>query len=112
MPEASAEEEGWDAHAATGNEEEGRETDAAATENDSDYFEEEGDDTTEVLAQTVWLVIAEVPTRLLRRERRRWRQGRTGRHKCSPTSQMLSLRSRQVAYHWRLDRWPQGTACK
>ena len=52
MPEASDEEEGWDAHAATGNEEEGWEADAAATGNveegqESEYFEEEGDDTTD-----------------------------------------------------------------
>ena len=52
MPEASDEEEGRDAHAATGNEEEGQEADAAAIGNEeegqeSEYFEEEGDDTTD-----------------------------------------------------------------
>ena len=67
--------------------EEGREADAAATGNESDYFPEEGDDTTDGGGTDRTAGGSGGAARLLRRRRRsRWRQGRTGRRKCLPTS--------------------------
>ena len=58
------------------------------------------------VATTRMVVVA--ATRPLRSRRNK---GGIGHRKCSPTSQTRSLRSRQVAYQWRLRSLPKGTAC-
>ena len=112
MPEASEEARDADA-AATGNEGEGREADAAATGNESDYFPEEGDDTTDGggTDRTAGGRGGADPA-TEKKKKKSVAPRKDGRRNCSPTSQIRSLRSRQVAYHWRLQRLPQGTTCK
>jgi hypothetical protein len=60
---------------------------------------------------TARMVIAATTLRRLRRRGRRVGQGGIGSRKFSTTSQMLSLMSPKVAYHWSLRGLPKGTSC-